>query len=99
MLKRAISALSLAVLAACSGGTDATGPKPVNPADTAAPPLQREMRGLWIATVANIDWPSARTLNSTQQKAELIDILDRAKTAGGVNGHGAAPPPQVGASW
>ena len=82
MVKRAILVASLATLAACSRGTESTGPGPITPADTAAPPLQREMRGLWVATVANIDWPSSRTLNATQQKAELIDILDRARTAG-----------------
>jgi len=42
------------------------------------------MRGLWIATVANIDWPSRTTLTADQQRAELDDILDRA-AAGGFN--------------
>ncbi|MDB4914323.1 MAG: hypothetical protein JWM95_1967 [Gemmatimonadetes bacterium] len=42
------------------------------------------MRGLWIATVANIDWPSRATLTADQQRAELDDILDRA-AAGGFN--------------
>jgi uncharacterized lipoprotein YddW (UPF0748 family) len=40
------------------------------------------MRGLWIATVANIDWPSRSTLTADQQRAELDDILDRAANAG-----------------
>lgn len=35
-----------------------------------------EMRGVWIATVNNIDWPSARTLTVDQQKQEYIDILN-----------------------
>ena len=35
-------------------------------------------RGVWIATVANIDWPSKPGLTHAQQKAELISILDRA---------------------
>jgi uncharacterized lipoprotein YddW (UPF0748 family) len=38
----------------------------------------REFRGAWIATVANIDWPSRPGLTTEQQKAELIAILDRA---------------------
>jgi uncharacterized lipoprotein YddW (UPF0748 family) len=46
------------------------------------PPITREMRGLWVATVANIDWPSRTTLTADQQRAELDDILDRAKSAG-----------------
>ncbi len=75
--------LTLVLLAACSGPGDVTGPPvtppPPPPPDTAAPSIQREMRGLWIATVANIDWPSQRTLTADQQRAELIDILARAE--------------------
>ncbi|WP_445071222.1 MULTISPECIES: glycoside hydrolase family 10 protein [Streptomyces] len=37
-----------------------------------------EMRGVWIATVANLDWPSAPGLSAAAQKAELIAHLDRA---------------------
>ena len=40
------------------------------------------MRGLWVATVANIDWPSRSTLTADQQRAELVSILDRAAAAG-----------------
>ncbi|MEP6732605.1 MAG: family 10 glycosylhydrolase [bacterium] len=40
------------------------------------------MRGLWIATVANIDWPSRTTLSAAEQRAELTDIFDRAATSG-----------------
>src|SRR5437016_6324916 len=42
------------------------------------PKLSREMRGAWIATVANIDWPSTNAITTVQQKAELLAILDRA---------------------
>jgi len=43
------------------------------------PPLPpREFRGAWIATVANIDWPSKPGLAVAEQKAELISLLDRA---------------------
>ena len=38
----------------------------------------REFRAAWVATVANIDWPSKRGLPVADQKAELMDILDRA---------------------
>ncbi len=40
------------------------------------------MRGVWIATVANIDWPSRNSLSADQQRAELADLLDRASDAG-----------------
>jgi uncharacterized lipoprotein YddW (UPF0748 family) len=42
----------------------------------------REMRGLWVATVRNIDWPSDTSRSAAEQRAELIDILDRAVDAG-----------------
>ena len=42
------------------------------------PPIRREFRGAWVASVANIDWPSKPGLTSWQQKSELIAILDRA---------------------
>ena len=45
--------------------------------DTAPPPVMREMRGAWIATVGNIDWPSRTGLSSDEQQRELIAILDR----------------------
>ncbi|MEN9509827.1 MAG: hypothetical protein RLZZ621_2390 [Gemmatimonadota bacterium] len=47
-------------------------------ASAEAPPLLREFRGVWVASVANIDWPSKRTLTTAQQQAELIALLDRA---------------------
>lgn len=35
-----------------------------------------EFRGVWVATVDNIDWPSNRNLNSDSQKVEFIRLLD-----------------------
>lgn len=58
------------------------GGQPVNPpTDTAPPPVLREMRGVWIATVANIDWPSRPGLSTWDQQAEMIAILNRAVAA------------------
>ncbi|MEN9373079.1 MAG: hypothetical protein RIR79_631 [Pseudomonadota bacterium] len=42
-----------------------------------APPIAREFRAAWIATVANIDWPSRKGLSTEQQQAEMRVILDR----------------------
>ncbi|MFN5956346.1 MAG: glycoside hydrolase family 10 protein, partial [Planctomyces sp.] len=42
------------------------------------PAIPREFRGVWVATVANIDWPSKKGLPSDQQQAEMRRILDRA---------------------
>ena len=43
-----------------------------------APEVAREFRGVWVASVANIDWPSKRTLTTAEQQAELIALLDQA---------------------
>ncbi len=41
-----------------------------------------EMRGVWVATVANIDWPSKPGLKPKQQKQEIIDIVTNTKKLG-----------------
>ncbi|CDM92535.1 MAG: family 10 glycosylhydrolase [Limnospira sp. PMC 1291.21] len=55
-----------------------------NPFETASnspqanqPSHQREFRGVWVASVVNIDWPSASNLSVAQQKSELLAILNR----------------------
>jgi len=48
------------------------------PATVLPPAPPREFRGAWIATVANLDWPSKPGLSVAEQKAELIALLDRA---------------------
>lgn len=56
---------ALALLASCQ----ALGP--------ALPEPRREFRGAWVATVANIDWPSRPGLDPADQRAEAEAILDR----------------------
>ena len=43
------------------------------------PPAPREFRAVWVATVANIDWPSKPGLPVEQQRAEALAILERAQ--------------------
>ena len=43
------------------------------------PAIAREFRAAWVASVANIDWPSRKGLPVDRQKSELIAIFDRAK--------------------
>lgn len=43
---------------------------------------KREFRGVWVATVANIDWPSKAGLTSDQQKQELIGLMEQHKRNG-----------------
>ena len=40
---------------------------------------KREMRAVWIATIANIDWPSSSSLTTNQQQKEFIELLDLVK--------------------
>lgn len=42
----------------------------------------REMRGIWVASVANIDWPSAPGLDDQALKSEAIAILERSLSMG-----------------
>jgi uncharacterized lipoprotein YddW (UPF0748 family) len=42
---------------------------------------KRELRGAWIATVNNIDWPTVGSSAATQQ-AQLISILDQHQQSG-----------------
>lgn len=37
---------------------------------------KREMRGAWIATVANIDWPQKGVFDAQEQQRHLLAILD-----------------------
>lgn len=46
------------------------------------PPLAREFRAAWVATVDNIDWPSRKGLPTAEAKAELDAIVDRAAELG-----------------
>jgi uncharacterized lipoprotein YddW (UPF0748 family) len=47
------------------------------PTDPARP--KRQLRAMWIASVANIDWPSRTGLPVVQQKAEYLRLLDEAQ--------------------
>lgn len=48
----------------------------------APPPPPREFRAAWVATVANIDWPSRKDLTTAQQREEMTRILDTARRIG-----------------
>lgn len=40
------------------------------------PQPKREFRGVWVATVVNIDWPKNGTDTPEKQQADFLDILD-----------------------
>ena len=52
------------------------------PAQDYPPPAPRELRGAWVATVANIDWPSRAGLPAEDQRKEMLALLDRARAIG-----------------
>lgn len=43
------------------------------------PSVSREFRAAWIASVANINWPSRKDLTTVQQKAEAVQLLEMLK--------------------
>ena len=50
---------------------------------TYAEPRASRFRGAWIATVANIDWPSAEAVgNSLRQQQEMVFLLDSLQSLG-----------------
>lgn len=75
-----VAALMLMSLASPLRVSNAQPAAPAQPVRETAmlPPPMREFRGVWVASVANIDWPSKRTLTTAQSQAELLAILDKA---------------------
>lgn len=61
-------------------GTD-TG-EPVDDRELADVAHTREMRGLYVATVYNIDWPSGNSLSAAEQEAEIVSLVAKADEAG-----------------
>lgn len=57
-------------------------PLPIKPIEKLnLPSVKREFRAAWVATVANINWPSKGNFNTERQKAEALKILDVLKDA------------------
>ena len=83
---RQVLRLTVLLLAGCAASSS-RAPTPL-PAWSAPPPREapagappapaREFRGLWVATVDNLDWPSRPGLDAGRQQAELLAIFDLA---------------------
>jgi len=52
------------------------------PVETASVAWPREMRGVWLTTVFNINWPSSQSLSASAQQSELTALLDVAAETG-----------------
>jgi uncharacterized lipoprotein YddW (UPF0748 family) len=74
--RRHLAALALLLPAALPA--QPVAPTTATTSASAPPAVQREFRGAWVASVANIDWPSRPGLSGWEQQAELIAMLDRA---------------------
>ena len=48
----------------------------LSPPPPPLPSIPREFRAAWIASVANINWPSKPGLSTEEQQTEAIDLLD-----------------------
>jgi uncharacterized lipoprotein YddW (UPF0748 family) len=77
--RRALLALLplLIVLSACSA-QPATPDFAGRDLNSVPPRPLREFRGVWVASYANINWPSRPGLSSQGQQEELLAILDKA---------------------
>lgn len=65
-----------------AGPVDAALPADAAPDDTVAVGHPRELRGVWIATVYNINFPARATRDPAGQQARLRTLLDVAQEAG-----------------
>src|SRR5688572_29629375 len=77
--------VALSTLVSCRGTSAGSSPsqrsimaamRVTNP--DAPPPVMREFRAAWVATVGNIDWPTKPGLTTDEQQREAIRILDKA---------------------
>src|SRR4051794_38351968 len=71
--------LSFALVALATFGLSS---QPRSSAADPPKPVPREFRAVWVATVANIDWPSKKGLPVEEQQAELKAILDKCVSVG-----------------
>jgi uncharacterized lipoprotein YddW (UPF0748 family) len=77
----ALTGLATAALAqsAVAAAAFQPGPGQAPSGPPAAPAIRREFRGVWVATVDNIDWPSDPTPDASTLRAQMRSILDLAR--------------------
>ena len=63
---------ALVMVSGCATLRQGGGPEKVK----IGPRVEREFRGVWVATVDNIDWPTKPGLSTETQKKEALAILD-----------------------
>lgn len=75
--RRALLAAAAGVVLATTAGPAAAAVSRAS-AGTPARAATAEFRGMWIASVSNVDWPSESGLSAAEQRAELLALLDTA---------------------
>lgn len=75
--RRAFTVAALSAVAVPSGAAAASRAAGTPTASGRAPAVT-EMRGMWLATVSNRDWPSRPGLSRARQQRELTALLDAA---------------------
>ena len=75
IFSRACFAWVALLLASCAS----LAPISMNSDSTLPPAAPREFRAMWVATVANIDWPSRTGLSTAEQQQEIRKIVAVAK--------------------
>ncbi|GAA3961619.1 family 10 glycosylhydrolase [Streptomyces marokkonensis] len=84
--RRAFAVAALSAFTMAPGASAAPVPSgartpPTAPGPAAVPSARSVatgMRGMWLATVANRDWPTRPGLRAAEQRAELVEHLDTA---------------------
>ncbi|WP_040690340.1 glycoside hydrolase family 10 protein [Nocardiopsis lucentensis] len=65
-----------------SGAEPPSAPASATPVECSFDDRERRMRGAWLTTVRNIDWPSEPGLSADEQREELDAYLDDAAALG-----------------
>jgi uncharacterized lipoprotein YddW (UPF0748 family) len=79
-LQRIILIAVVCMATACSTSKQASSTTNTSTTNTTIPNAEREFRAAWVATVANINWPSKPGLPVDSQQREAIALLDFLKT-------------------
>jgi len=76
MIKQLLPFIILVTIASCNTPKSTTTTTTTTTPTTTLPHAEREFRAAWVATVANINWPSKPGLPVETQKQEAISSLD-----------------------
>jgi uncharacterized lipoprotein YddW (UPF0748 family) len=79
-MRRNFIILNVLIIVCCSSCSFTKKPADQSYTESIQPQPEREFRAAWIATVANINWPSRPGLPVDSQKREAIALLDYLKT-------------------